>query len=234
MANLFSKKIKGEENRTQLQPVIFADKNKESIAALKKSQIDTYNELESYKRLRTKRKKKAFIRMIVWLLCLTLIPVFVFLSIVIINPKAGHNFFGYTIYIVSTDSMKPDINPGDCIVVKKIQSREELKIGTDISFIRKSDGQTVTHKIIGTVVNDDGEIEYITKGSHVPTADPVAVAYEEIIGVRIKTIAWFGQTITFFRTPYGIVVFLAIFASILVAIHYAFKFSNDIRAVGLK
>ena len=93
MANLFSKKILGKEHKSQLQPVAFYD-GEQSIATLKKSQLDSYDELESYKRLRKRRVKKAFARMIVWLSVLFFIPIFVFFSIVIINPKVGYMFFG--------------------------------------------------------------------------------------------------------------------------------------------
>lgn len=231
MANLFSKKIKGEEHRSQLQPVIFADQDK-PIAALKKSQIDNYDELESYKKLRTKRIKKAFVRMAVWCLVLFLVPIFVFFSLIIINPREGHNFFGYIFYIVASDSMKEDFDVGHCIIVKKVTSRDDVGIGKDISFIRQSDGEVVTHRIVDTIVNENGEIEYITKGTHVNTYDPGSVAFENIIGVRVRTAKVLGNTITFFRTPYGIVAFVAIFVLMISGFYFSFKISNDIRAVG--
>lgn len=233
LANLFSRKIKGEEHRSQLQPVVFSDDN-QSIAALKKSQLDSYDEIASYKRLRKKRTKIACIRMLVWLAVILLVPIFVFFSIVIINPKAGHNFFGYTVYIVTSNSMEPEINVGDCIVVKGVSSKEDITVGTDIAFVRSLDGQTVTHRVIDIMETPDGDIKYITKGINVPTADSGAVAFENILGVRIKTIGWLGQMVSFFRTPYGIVVFLIIMVLIIVGFRISFVMSNDIRAVGNK
>lgn len=233
MANLFSRRIKGEEHRSQLQPVVFSDDN-QSIAALKKSQLDSYDEIESYKRLRKKRKKIAWIRMVVWLFVILLVPIFVFFSIVIINPKSGHNFFGYTVYIVTSNSMEPEINVGDCIVVKGVSSPDDVKVGTDISFIRSLDGKTVTHRVIDVVTTEEGDIKYITKGVNVPTADSGAVSFENVLGVRIKTIAWLGQLIMFFRTPIGIIVFLMILVLIITGFRISFIMSNDIRAVGNK
>lgn len=233
MANLFSKKIKGEEYRSQLQPVIFSDEDK-PIAALKKSQIDNYDELESYKKLRKKRIKKAFARIGVWCLVLLLMPVFVFFTIMMINPRAGHNLFGYTFFIVASESMKPDFDKGDCVIVKNVKSREDVNIGDDITFIRKSDGEIVTHRIISIITNSDGEEEYVTRGIHNNTADPGSVSFENIIGVKVKTAHVLGQVVTFFRTPYGIVTFIIIFVLMISGFYFSFKVSNDIRAVGLK
>ena len=216
-----------------MQPVIFSDEDK-PIAALKKSQIDNYDELESYKKLRTKRIKKAWVRIAVWFLALFLIPVFVFFTIIMVNPRAGHNLFGYTFYIVASESMKPVFDKGDCIIIKNVKSREDVKVGDDITFIRKSDGEIVTHRIIYTITNDDGEIEYITRGVHNNTADPGSVEFENIIGVRVKTAHVLGQTVTFFRTPYGIVIFVLIFVLMISGFYFSFKISNDIRAVGVK
>ena len=234
MANLFSKKIKGEEHRTQLQTVVFDSEEDVSIGALKKSQLDDYDELESYKKLRKKRKKIAWVRLGVWFLILLLTPIFVFFSLIIINPKAGHSFFGYNVYWVTSTSMVGVFDQGDCIIVKSINSREELGVGVDITFVRKSDGETVTHRIIDIVENDAGEEEYVTKGVNNQSADSETVVFENILGVRIKTVVWFGDVIEFFRTPYGIIVFLAIFVLIITSFSISFRLSDDIRAVGGK
>lgn len=233
MARTFGRKIIGEEQKSQLQAVVFSDNN-QSIVALKKSQIDNYDELESYKKLRKKRIKIASIRMLVWLLMLVVMPLLVFFSVVIINPNLGYEFFGYKFFIVASESMKPNINKNDCIIVKKVKTKEDVYIGLDISFIRATDGKVVTHQIIGEVVNDDGEIEYITKGTHNPTADNGTVAFHNIIGVRIRTVSWLGNMVMFFRTPYGIVTLLGLFVVCVVGFYISFNVSNDIRAVGGK
>jgi len=231
LANLFSKKIKGEEHRSQLQPVVFSNENK-SIAALKKSQLDSYDELESYKKLRSKRKKIAVLRMIVWLLVIALLPVFVFFSIVIINPKAGHNFFGYNIYMVTSTSMTGVCDKGSCIAVKSVNSIKDVSIGTDITFIREIDGETVTHRVIDILEDEEGNVSYITKGVANPNADQGAVKFKDVIGVRVKTLNTLGNIVSYFRTSYGIITFLAIFVTIIVVFNISFRLSDDIRAVG--
>lgn len=202
------------------------------LAELKKNQIETFDELETYKKVRQKRKHKAVVQTFVWLLIILIMPIFIFTAIVIMSPRTGHNFFGYTFYVVSSESMKPVFDKDDCIVVKKIKSRDELKVGTDISFIRASDGQIVTHRIIGVVENEHGEIEYITKGVHNTNADYGTVSYGDIIGKRVAVLSALGHVILFFRTSAGIVTFLAIFVLMVGVFGYVIRRLNDIRAVG--
>ena len=215
------------------QPLDFNEESK-TVASLKKQQLDSYDELESYKRLRKKRIKKSFIRMVVWLLVILFVPVFVFFSIVIMNPKVGHNFFGYSVYYVTSHSMVGVFDQYDCIITKSAKSLSDVDIGTDITFIRKSDGETVTHRVIDIIENEFGEKEFITKGVNNPTADLGSVSFDDILGIRIKTSASLGNIIEFFRTPYGIITFLGIFVFIIIVINVAFRLSDDIRAVGGK
>lgn len=224
------KRIVGEENRSQLQAVTFSDELG-NVSSLKKSQLDSYDELESYKRLRKRRTKIACYRMLIWCLVIIFVPLFVFMSVVIVSPTKVHNFFGLTFYIVISESMKPDINVNDCIVIRRITSQNDVNIGDDITFIRESDGETVTHRVFA-VEERDGQRYFITKGTHNPNIDPDLVSFDSIIGVRIATIGWLGQTMMFFRTWYGLITFILGFVLILGLFYLSFRISDDIRAVG--
>lgn len=227
-----NRKLVGEENRTQIQAVTFSGVDEKPIASLKKSQIDSYDSLESYKKLRKKRKKIAWFRMLIWALVVMFTPVFVFFAVIIVKPNTGHNFFGYTFYICTSESMRPVFDVDDCIIVKNVKSRDDIQIGDDISFVRQSDGQTVTHRVIDTVVNEVGEIEYITRGVNNRTADSETVKFHNIVGVRVATASFLGQSIMFFRTPVGITVFMGILILIVLGFYFSFRISDDIYAVG--
>lgn len=217
------KNIKSENMKQSMNP----------IATLKKSQLESYDELESYKKIRKKRKRKAIERVVVWALVVLLMPIFLFAFVVIINPNVSHNFFGYKFFVVTSESMKPVFDKGDMIVVKKVKSVDELQIGTDISFIRASDGKIVTHRILDRTTNEKGEIEFVTKGVHNPNADYDRVSYSEVLGKKVAVWHVMGQFISFFRTPPGIITFLAIFVAIIMIFTLIFRYSNDIRAVGV-
>ena len=232
MAKKLCKKITGEENRTQIQAVSFFSGDEKPIASLKKNQIDNYDTLESYKKLRNRRKKIAWFRMIIWTLVVLLTPVFVFFAVIIVSPNTGHNFFGYTFYICSSESMRPEFDIDDCIIVKNITSKSDIKVGSDIAFVRRSDGQTVTHRVIDTLVNDNGEVEYITRGINNKTADSETVKFHNVIGVRVATASLLGQTVMFFRTSVGIMVFMGALVLVVLGFYFSFRISDDIYAVG--
>ncbi len=223
-------KIVGEEYRSQLQAVTFSDEAS-NVSSLKKSRLDTYDELESYKRLRKRRIKIAWYRMLIWMLVLVFVPVFVFTAVVIVSPTKVHNFFGLTFYIVRTESMKPNIDVNDCIVLRRITSQDDISIGDDITFIRDSDGETVTHKVFA-IEEKDGQKYFITKGTNNASVDAGMTSFDSIIGVRIATIGWLGQTIMFFRTWYGLMTFILGFVLMLGLFYLSFRISDDIRAVG--
>lgn len=224
------KKIVGEENRSQLQAVVFSD-NQSSVSSLKKSQLDSYDELESYKRLRKRRVKIACYRMAIWLVVVLFIPIFIFLSVAIISPNKMHNLFGYTFYIVASESMKPEIDVNDCIIISRVSSEDSIKVGDDITFIRNRDGETVTHRVFA-IEERDGQKYFITKGTHNPNVDEGYVTFDSIIGRRVATVGWVGQTIMFFRTWYGLMTFIAGFVLVLGLFYLSFRISDDIRAVG--
>lgn len=219
-----------EQNENQNQEPLIKEK---PLAELKKRQISELDALDSYKKVRHKRKQKAIMRAFVWALVIFMTPIFVFSLVIISNPRAGHNFFGYTFYVVSSESMKGVFDVNDCVVIKKINSRKDVQVGDDISFVRASDGQIVTHRIVSTKLNDYGEIVYVTKGVHNLTADPSPVSYNDIIGKRVAVLSVLGNAIMFFRTPYGIVTFIMILVLLAILFSWLYRRSNDIRSVGL-
>lgn len=203
------------------------------IAELKQSQVNRIDELDSYKKLRRKRKNRAVARFVIWALVILLMPFFVLTFVIVTNPREGHNFFGYTFYIVSSESMKGVFDVNDCVVVKKVRSQKDLKIGDDISFIRSSDGQIVTHRIIATQENERGEIVYVTKGVHNMSADPGMVSFSDVVGKKVAVFSALGHVIMFFRTPAGIITFLAVMVAIVFTFLYLYRRANDIRSVGV-
>lgn len=221
-------RVVGEEKKSQLHTVTFSSNN-ETTTGLKSS-VSNLDELESYKMLRAKRKKIAVYRMILWVVLIVFIPIFIFMFTVITNPSKGHNFFGLNFYFVVSDSMTPEINVNDCIVVRRVKTAKDIKVGDDITFIRSTDGQTITHRVID-ITEEDGQILFSTKGIHNPTMDEGRVSFENVIGVRVATIGWLGQIIMFFRTTAGIITFLGLFVLIMLAFLLSFRISNDIRAV---
>ena len=108
-----------QENKNEIKKEV-------EVNSLNATQSDEYDEMVAYKFLREKRKKKVAIRILLYALMVVLVPIFIFFTILVVSPNKGHNLFGYTFYIVATESMEPELMVGDCIVVKIVERADEL------------------------------------------------------------------------------------------------------------
>ena len=218
-----------ENDRTVLQPVLFSDSGEKSRAILI-PENDNLDEMASYKNLRKKRVKRAISRCILWSLIMVLLPILVFFTVVIVSPTSGHNFFGYTFYLVTSNSMVPEIDVFDMIVVKTDFTIDDIQVGTDVTFLRESDGKIVTHRVKSFEDTESGRV-YITRGVNT-TFDDAPLNFNNIMGVKVRVAPILGDIVTFFRSPGGMIVLFSFFALLIAGIYISFIFSNDIRAVG--
>jgi len=223
------KKVVIENERTVLQPVLFSDAGEKSQAILLPD-VDNLDEITSYRALRKKRQKRAIIRAILWTFIVLLLPIFIFFTVIIISPTGGHNFFGYTFYIVTETSMVPEFGVNDMIIVKTDFNVDDITVGTDVTFIRESDGQVVTHRVKSFTDTEKGR-EYITRGVN-NSFDDDPVNFNNILGIKINQSTTAGNVIMFLRSGIGMVVLFTFFGVIIAGLYISFKLSNDIRAVG--
>lgn len=84
---------------------------------------------------------------------------------------------------IASESMNPQITRGDAVLIKKIDSPDELKEGNIISFYKE--GKEIVHRFV-EINEKDGEICYITKGDANQTVDMGCLAFEDIKGI-VKT-----------------------------------------------
>ena len=124
----------------------------------------------------------------------------------IVNPDEIPSFFGWKPFIVLSNSMETDINSGDLVVVKELKD-EVLKENDVIAF--NYDGIVITHRIV-QVVNDNGEIKYLTKGDNNSTEDNWYVTKNQIEGLYQYKIPGLGNLAMFIQTPIGIIICLSI------------------------
>ena len=201
-----------------------------AAAEIKIAQIDAYDELETYKKLLKKRRRRLIGRIFTFLLLLIIAPVMIFTFAVVIDKNGKHDFFGYGFYVVATPSMEPDIMVNDCVILKHISSKEELAIGDDIGYIN-SKGIVVVHRIMSIETNSSGELVYKTKGINNSNYDQLAVSFDSIVGKRVSTMRVFGNTIVFFRSTAGIIMLVTIFVALVTAFYFAFRLSENIKYV---
>ena len=122
--------------------------------------------------------------------------------------KDYSDFFGFSIFEVQTGSMKPEINPGDWIIVK---SAKEIKLKDIITY--KKDGEFITHRVIGTYNST-----YVTKGDANNSKDE-PIDSKQIVGKVVKILPTFG---ILKKTIFNPIVLVSIIITILVC-NFVFK-----------
>lgn len=96
--------------------------------------------------------------------------------------------------VILTGSMKPVIDPGDIVIIKKIEKEEDIKnleIGDVIQF--KRGDMLIVHRIIEFVENsDEGLTYYRTRGDNNSAEDRELVNPNDVKGTVYKTIPKLG------------------------------------------
>lgn len=125
-----------------------------------------------------------------------------------------------SIYTIISGSMSPAIDVYDVIVVKSLDGPEELKDGDVISYMSEDlkPGQkiSVTHKIVETFTDEEGEVFYYTKGDANGAKDPKAVPYEDVTGKVVFVIPQLGRLQIFLINRMGWIILLLIPATFII------------------
>ena len=163
-------------------------------------------DIDSIKR-RNRNKKKVTKIIDIFLVILIYNVILVMFSC--INKIEPFSIFGYSAYIVTTNSMYPSICSGDIVIVKKVEE-EKIKVGDIITFTK--DNQVNTHRVTN-IVEEEGEKFYTTKGDNNNVEDIERVKFTEINGKEIITIPYLGNIIKILENE---VVFLIVVLVILI------------------
>ncbi len=106
------------------------------------------------------------------------------------------SFFGYRWYKVLTSSMSPDILPGDVVIVKV--GADDLQTNDIITFNPTADKNAVlTHRLVGSSVDSEGNILYKTKGDANKSYDVQGIKPEQIIGKVVFTVRYISRIVTY-------------------------------------
>lgn len=147
---------------------------------------------------------------IIILLFAIFMVIFTLLSSTKINNKK-ETLFGYSLFIVWSDSMKKtDFAAGDLIIVKETDTKK-LNVGDIITFESTSQmsfGDTITHKIKEINKSDSGEFMFTTYGTSngEENVDDTPVYESNIIGKYCGKIPSFGYFANFLKEPLGYVL----------------------------
>ncbi len=127
-----------------------------------------------------------------------------------VSPEKPPSVLGITPMVVLSGSMSSDapdhIEIGDLIFVDKADPKA-LAVGDIIAFM---EGESVTtHRIIN-ITEEDGVLNFYTKGDANNTEDKYPVTEENLVGVYVTRIPKVGDFALFLRTPLGMLLFIGL------------------------
>lgn len=172
-----------------------------AVKTAPKTKLSERKGYQIYKKIRS---------IILTLIILLALIVMVFVMIARISGNTP-SFFGYSVFRVSSGSMKPAYEVGDVIIVKEVDPMT-LKVGDVCTYNgTKGDfaGKIVTHRVIKEPYNDGGKYYIQTKGDANPLEDsPVSV--NDVVGKVEAKIGFLRVLYNFFVTPLGLITIIAL------------------------
>lgn len=158
-----------------------------------------------------KRKElHARIRKLVYIFLVIILYNIVLLYMSYIDKFDTPSFYIYKAYVITTNSMEPELKKDDVVVIKKAKAYN-LKQGDIITF--KQNGETITHRIVQIDDIEDGKL-YITKGDNNNVQDEQGLRFDQIEGKLVIKIPQLGKMVASFKN--GIIIVLVLLISAII------------------
>ncbi|MBR2246958.1 MAG: signal peptidase I [Bacilli bacterium] len=156
-------------------------------------------------------------------ICLLVIILAINISIILqakSNPNKVPSIFGYKPFIVLSGSMESEIQVGDLVLVKEVDT-STLKENDIIAFRDKEDVVT-THRITKVIDGKDGMKSFVTKGD-ANNAEDGEINSTQVEGLYQKRFPKLGNAVMFIQKPVG---FAVVVLSIFIVCLLVFMFQN--------
>ena len=124
-----------------------------------------------------------------------------------VNPNKIPSIFGYKPFIALSGSMETEFYKGDLVIVKKvnINSLQEK----DIIAFRDEKNHVVTHRIV-SILKNNKELQFITKGDNNNTADDGIVNSKDVEGKYVGKLKGLGNIFLVLQKPITLFIILGI------------------------
>ena len=171
------------------------------------------NENEEKEQSKSKRIINTVINVIL-IIAIVVAVVATYVSFVSTSGNGVPNIFGLRLFSIQTDSMYPELLPGDLVVGTNVKDKGELRPGDIITYWTIIDGERVlnTHRII-EIYDGGGYWIFQTKGDNNTLEDPLTVHESEVVAQYKFRIPGIGKVFNYLQTSTGflLVVVLPVF-----------------------
>lgn len=144
-----------------------------------------------------------------------------YVSYVSTSGNGVPSILGMRLFSIQTDSMYPEMSPGDLIIGSGIKDTSELEIGDIITYWTVIDGQRVlnTHRIT-QIYDGGGYLIFETKGDNNTAVDALTVHESEVVaqynGVKLPGA---GKVFDYLQTSTGFLLVVVIPVAIFFLFH---------------
>ncbi len=141
-----------------------------------------------------------------------------FLSLVIFQRffPESEGIFGFRTFVIVSESMKPELNIGDVILVRDVEPKD-VKVGDNITYKGRSgdiEDMIITHQVTRIQDEENRKIFY-TQGVNNPLEDNDYVVEEQMYGVVVHKFIVFSLLSKVIRSTVGFVLFIFLPLSVL-------------------
>ena len=162
---------------------------------------------------------KVFKNIVIAIALIIMLPV-LFINLVVLanawlRPNEVPGFFGWKPFIVLSGSMETEINAGDIVVTKEVDT-SNLKKGDIIAF--KKGNMVTTHRIVEVELDENRNVVFKTKGDNNNSEDDFKVYANEVEGIFKFKIKKLGNVAMFIQTPTGMVACLSVPIALIIII----------------
>lgn len=176
------------------------------------------------KNIKEEKEKKSLGNIITTIAFIILVPVLLVNLWIIFQSKTNEDkvpsVFGIKPFIVLSGSMESEIHKGDLIFTRQVDPAT-LGIDDVIAF-RDAEGTVTTHRIID-MVEENGQVFFITKGDNNNTQDLNLVAFDDVEGEYIGRLPGLGSMMDGLSNPTTLVI---VILGITVIFVIGFSISN--------
>ncbi|MBE6660505.1 MAG: signal peptidase I [Ruminococcaceae bacterium] len=171
------------------------------------------NETEEQEQSKSKRILNTVINVIL-VIAIVVAVVATYVSFVSTSGNGVPNIFGLRLFSIQTDSMYPELMPGDLVVGTNVKDKGELRPNDIITYWTVIDGERVlnTHRIV-EIYDGGGYWIFQTKGDNNTIEDPLTVHESEVVAQYKFRIPGIGKVFNYLQTSTGflLVVVLPVF-----------------------